>query len=524
MSVHRLSSAHTSIVESLLKPESVSTLNESLLESGEVGPKRWTPSGTKWKDFMYFVGPGWLVCIAYIDPGNYQANIQAAVTTRYTLLWTIWWMSLLSMYAQALCVRLAYYGQVTLSEAQAQDLQGGYRDYLRYFNWAIAEFSVVITDLPEVIGIGIAFNVFFGWPYYAGVLLSSISTFAFMATLNRGMQFMEYVIVFFIGLMSITLFAEMGITGVDGGALMKGWWIGFVDTTSDDLFAIIGIIGAIVMPHNLYLHTASLQSRPIERKEETVLLATRNASWEPLVPVLFTFFISMAVVSVAAMEGYGKPGVDDATFGLSNFTEVLSSRASQLLFGIALLAAGQSSAITTTYAGQYVMDGFLNVRLPMWARALSTRAIAIVPCIALAAAFPDGLALNQMINWVNALLGILLPFALTPLIKYNVSEVYMGKYAAKGVEKWLMYLLAIGVWFVNALSLSYPGGGFMGNPTIASEGAAKAGWIILNIVVQVFYLGWNAHCLLTPVTRAMTPIEEERIWKEGEFAIVAVSG
>jgi len=108
-------------------------------------------------------------------------------------------MSILSMYAQALCVRLAYYGQVTLSEAQAQDLQGGYRNYLRYFNWAVAEFSVVITDLPEVIGIGIAFNVFFGWPYYAGVLLSAVSTFLFMATLNKGMKFMEYVIVFLIG-------------------------------------------------------------------------------------------------------------------------------------------------------------------------------------------------------------------------------------------------------------------------------------------------------------------------------------
>ena len=120
-------------------------------------------------------------------------------------------------------------------------------------------------------------------------------------------------------------------------------------------------------------------------------------------------------------EGYGKDGVDSDTFGLSNFTTVLSSRASQLLFGIALLAAGQSSAITTTYAGQYVMDGFLNLRMPMWARAVSTRAIAIVPCIAFSAAFPNGLVLNQMINWVNSLLGILLPFALTPLVKVSRS-------------------------------------------------------------------------------------------------------
>jgi len=172
---------------------------------------------------MHFVGPGWLVCIAYIDPGNYQANIQAAATSRYTLLWTIWWMSILSLYAQALCVRLAYYGQVTLSEAQAQELQGGYKTYVRYFNWFIAEFSVVVTDLPEVIGIGIAFNIFFGWPFYVGILISTATTFLFLSTLNQGIQYLEYVMVFFIGLMSIVLFVEMGLTGVDGGALMKGY-------------------------------------------------------------------------------------------------------------------------------------------------------------------------------------------------------------------------------------------------------------------------------------------------------------
>jgi len=166
------------------------------------------------------------------------------------------------------------------------------------------------------------------------------------------------------------------------------------------------------------------------------------------------------------------------------------------------------------------MDGFLNIRMPMWARAVMTRSIAIVPCIAFSAAFPDGLVLNQLINWVNSLLGILLPFALTPLVKYNLSEAYMGKYAAKGWEKWLMYFLAMAVWFVNALSLSYPGGGFMGQLTVDAQGGAKAGWIVLNIIFQGLYLGWNAHCLLSPVTRAMKPIEEERVWKDGEFAVV----
>mmetsp|Transcript_11328 Transcript_11328/g.24152 ORF Transcript_11328/g.24152 Transcript_11328/m.24152 type:complete len:314 (+) Transcript_11328:89-1030(+) len=269
-------------------------LGAAHVEAGDVGPTRWKTSSSKWKDFLYFVGPGWFVCIAYVDPGNYQADIQAGATSRYSLLWTIWWASMLSLYVQHLCCRLAYFGQVTLAEVQARD--GNRAGGLRYLDWAIAEFSVIITDLPEVIGIGIAFNIFFGWPYYAGVLLSLITTFIFLATLSRGMRFLEYIVVFFVTIMSIVLFAEMGAIGVNGEELMKGWVYGFVDAKRSDLFTIVGIIGAVVMPHNLYLHSASLQSRPVERDADTVRRAVKYSSWEPTLPVIISFFINMAIV------------------------------------------------------------------------------------------------------------------------------------------------------------------------------------------------------------------------------------
>jgi NRAMP (natural resistance-associated macrophage protein)-like metal ion transporter len=148
----------------------------------------WKPSGSFWKDAWFFVGPGWLVSIAYIDPGNYQADIQAGATTRYYLLFAVWWSSLLSIYVQILCVRLAYYSQLTLAETQARDCQSSWR---RYVSWFLAEFSTMITDLPEVIGIGIACHLFFGWDYYVGVLLSLVTTMFFLATLNNGVQILE---------------------------------------------------------------------------------------------------------------------------------------------------------------------------------------------------------------------------------------------------------------------------------------------------------------------------------------------
>lgn len=476
-------------------------------------PWRWRPSDSRFKDFLHFVGPGWFVCIAYVDPGNYQADIQAGAMARYNLLWTIWWASILSIYVQSLCCRLAYYGQVTLAEVQSNDL--GRK--MRYLNWFIAEFSVVITDLPEVIGIGIAFNIFFGWPYYAGILLSMVTTFIFLGMLHYGMRLMELIVAIFVGVMSIVLFVEMGMIGVDGPALMKGWVYGFVEIQRSDIFSIVGIIGAVVMPHNLYLHSASLQSRPVERREHVIKTAAKYSSWEPVLPVIVSFFVNLAIVAIAAEAVFGQPGADQV--GLSDFCSFLGTKVGCTLFGIALLSAGQSSAITTTYTGQYIMDGFLDIRLPIFARALITRSVAIIPCIAFAVAYPDGLALNGMINMVNALLSLLLPFAFTPLVKYNTSKEFMGKYAAGRKETILLYFLAFLIYLVNAIALSTPGAGFLGDRIAGMEpGGARSGFIFLSVIVQLFYLGWNLHCILTPCSKAMMPLQQRRPWVKDEFS------
>mmetsp|Transcript_33394 Transcript_33394/g.38003 ORF Transcript_33394/g.38003 Transcript_33394/m.38003 type:complete len:591 (-) Transcript_33394:55-1827(-) len=466
-------------------------------------PEPWEPSGTWWKDALYFVGPGWLVSIAYIDPGNYQADIQAGATTQYYLLFTIWWSSILSIYVQVLCVRLGYYTQQTLAEVQANEFQQQQSTYKRYFAWFIAEFSVILTDLPEVIGIGIACNLFFGWPYPIGVLMSLITTMSFLATMQYGMHIVEGIIVAFVGIMSVALFVEMSfVKTINTSQLMKGWIYGFVDVTTDDLFTIAGILGAVVMPHNLYLHTASVQSRKVVRRDDVVRKAVWYCSIEPILPILVSFFVNLAVVAIAAERVYGTTNA--ATVGLTDFCNYfIGLKGGCLMWGIALLAAGQSSAITTTYTGQYIMDGFLQIRLPVKVRAIITRMVAITPCVIVSIFFPTHL--NQMVNIVNASLGFLLPFALLPLIKYNCSEIVMGhEHASKGIEKIILYSFGVLVWFINAITLPQyiiptGSGSRSEDQKVMDWSIEKICWVVFHIVIQVGYAWWNFSCLFTPV-------------------------
>mmetsp|Transcript_26881 Transcript_26881/g.37881 ORF Transcript_26881/g.37881 Transcript_26881/m.37881 type:complete len:584 (+) Transcript_26881:250-2001(+) len=504
----------------------------------------WVPTGIAWRDFLHFVGPGFLVSIAYVDPGNYQADIHAGSTSRYTLLFCIWWTSLLSIYVQILCVRLAYYGQVTLAEAQARDIRQQQKFssttgvnisyYLKYINWFIAEVSTILTDLPEVIGIGIALQIFWEWPYYVGVLLSLLTTMIFLGAMNIcGFKVLERVVYLFVGIMSIALFLEMNFVGVQTDELLEGWIWGFTKVSKNDMFSMTGILGAVVMPHNLYLHTAACQSRSklIKRTTRTtpttttkhpnngmmhheteehdyqyddiIQQAVRYSSLETILPIIFSFFVNMAVVAIAA-ERVGGPNATSTQeerehVGLTDFCQYFEAiKGGCVLWGIALLAAGQSSAITTTFTGQYVMDGFLNIQLPIKVRAIVTRLVAITPCVIVSVVFPN--RLNKMINIVNSCLSFLLPFAFTPLVKYNCSETYMGpKYVTKGIERTILYIFAISVWLINAFALSARGGGMFGDFVQDMEFSfGKVLYVLLEIIIQVFYFVWNAYYLFAP--------------------------
>ncbi len=436
---------------------------------------------------------------------SHQADIQAGALSRYSLVCIIWWTSVLSIYVQILCVRLAYYSGMSLSEAQAKYLSPS--NTMRYLNWFIAEFSTIITDLPEVIGIGIACNVFFNWPYWVGVILSLFTTMVFLMTLNYSTRILDGIIAVFITIMAIALIVEMTFVGVDSTELMQGWTFGIFDLKKEDIFSVTGVVGSVVMPHNLYLHSGECRSRSAQVPKEHSVRAVYWSSLEPVLPIMISFVINLAVVSIAAERVYGTDGAERV--GLTDFCKYFETLvAGCSLWGITLLAAGQSSAITTTHTGQYVMDGFLNLSIPVKARAVLTRLVAITPCIIVSVLLPDHL--NQIVNVVNALLSFLLPFAFTPLVILNCNQAVMGQFASKGWEKYILHVFAFSVWLVNAIGLSVKGGGFFGDwryYITSSTGAEAEGGgaklfvlIILEIALQVFYVWWNLTCIQTNIS------------------------
>merc|ERR1712188_154062 len=424
---------------------------------------------TPWSfgSFIRYFGPGWLVCIAYVDPGNYQADIQSGAQTGYSQNWVILWTELLSWYVQYMCVKLQHYTNPNLAEAMA--LQ--YPKYIRWTFWAIAEISIILTDLPEVIGFAIAIHLFNpSVPLWAGVLLSFLTTMLFLATLNRGSYFIELTACALVVIMSIVLFIEWDYAPTDSKQFLAGAFVSALKMDPGAVQSIISIIGAVVMPHNLYLHSGALESRRCPSVEKYKRQAVKLGLWDPFIPILSTTVVNWAIAALAAIMVFQKADVspeEAADLGIASFPKYLDVKGGTIMWGIALIAAAQSSCITTTYSGQFVMDGFLKINLPRWARAIITRCVAVVPCAAVAAAFTnDTKALETMVDIVNSSLAFLLPFALIPLVKLTCSKQYMGEdYVAGKIETVLITLATVLCFGINFYTLVAPGGDYFGQYT-----------------------------------------------------------
>jgi len=394
-----------------------------------------------WRKFWTYTGPGWLMSIAYLDPGNLESDLQTGANTRYQLIWVLWWATFLGWVVQSLSARL---GTVT-GKHLAEICRYEYGMKTGIALWIFTELAIIGSDIQEVVGSAIAMKLLFGWPLYVGCLVTALDTFTFMLIHYYGVRKLELIFSTLILVMVITFSIEFGIAKPDGMEILKGWWIPNCD--EDGTEYAVGMIGAVIMPHNLFLHSALVQSRHVDR---TISGAVAEANYyftlEGAISLAVSFFINLTIMAVFAVAGQW----DKEDVGLKNAGDYLQENFGDLakvVWAIGLLAAGQSSTMTGTFAGQYAMQGFLDIQWAPWKRTLLTRSIALVPSLLFAISFTANM--DTMNEWLNVQQSIQLPFALTPLLVFSCNKRIMGDFRLQGWKEILMWLISLAIITIN---------------------------------------------------------------------------
>ncbi|KAI3852660.1 hypothetical protein MKX03_023852 [Papaver bracteatum] len=413
------------------------------------------PETTSWKNLFAYMGPGFLVSIAYIDPGNFETDLQAGAQYKYELLWIILVASCAALVIQSLAANLG----VVTGKHLAEHCRAEYPRIPNFILWILAEISIVACDIPEVIGTAFALNMLFSIPVWCGVLLTGLSTLVLLALQQYGVRKLEFLIAFLVFTIAACFFVELGYAKPDASEVLKGLFVPTLKGNGATGLA-ISLLGAMVMPHNLFLHSALVLSRKVPRSLQGIKDACTFYTIESGFALMVAFLINVSVISVSgAVCNSSSLNIEDqmsckdldlnkASFLLRN---VLGSWSSKI-FAIALLASGQSSTITGTYAGQYVMQGFLDLRLRPWIRNFLTRCLAIVPSL-IVALIGGSAGAGKLIIVASMILSFELPFALIPLLKFTSCKNKMGSHANSviiSVITWIIgsLIMAINVYFI----------------------------------------------------------------------------
>lgn len=369
------------------------------------------------------MGPGFLMSIAYLDPGNIAGDLEAGAKGGYHLIWTLFWATTLGLFYQSFASRIGVVTQRNLAKVCA--LQ--YSKKTRYALWLMAELAIIGADIQEVVGSATALYILLGMPLWAGALFTICDSFLFLLIHYYGVRKLEAFFVFLISVMGISFMANMFIAKPSVGSMVEG--VLYPDVPEGAWPATLGLIGAVIMPHNLYLHSSLVLTRKIDsRNRNQVHESNIYNTIESAISLFISFCISTSVIATFAV--YVEKHPDNRDLDLLSASLALKEAFggySKYIWAVGLLAAGQSSTMTGTYAGQFVMEGFLNFKLPIYQRVLITRSIAIVP--ALCVTFLDTTSLTNLDTWLNILQSVQLPFALIPTIKFASSRDVMGDFA-----------------------------------------------------------------------------------------------
>ncbi|MBF0331733.1 MAG: Nramp family divalent metal transporter [Candidatus Omnitrophica bacterium] len=399
-----------------------------------------------WRKLFAFMGPGLLIAVGYIDPGNWATDISAGAKYGYQLLFIVLLSNFLAMLFQYLSLKLG----IASGRDLAQACRDRYSKPVVIFLWLLCEVAIIACDLAEVIGSAIALNLLFGMPLIVGVMITALDVIVILAVQSKGFRYLEALVA---GLMFV-----IGAAFVYEILAAHPQWLGvaagFIPTPKvivdpGMLYVAIGIIGATVMPHNLYLHSSIVQTRAFDRDDAGKSMAVKYATIDVVSALTIAFFINAAilVLSAAAFHGTGNQNVADINDAYHLLTPILGASMASMLFAVALLASGQSSTLTGTLAGQIVMEGFLDLRIRPWVRRIITRLVAVIPAVGVAA-WVGAKGLGQLLVLTQVILSFQLAFAVVPLVVFTSDKRFMGRFTNciwLKVSGWLAAILIIGL-------------------------------------------------------------------------------
>ncbi len=403
------------------------------------------------RKFMAFFGPGYLVAVGYMDPGNWATSLAGGAQFGYALLAVALVSNLMAILLQSLCARLGI--------ASGRDLAQACRDScskpVSFVLWILAELAICATDLAEVIGTAIGLYLLFGIPMEIGVLITAFDVFLVLAFQRLGFRWVEAFVITLLLVIFACFGIQMWLAQPDVAAVMGGFIPSAeIITNPAMLYLALGIIGATVMPHNLYLHSAVVQTRAVgqntEDKREAIKLATIDSS----IALMLALFVnaSILILSAAAFHANGHTDVVELEHAHTLLSPVLGAAIAAPLFAIALLCCGLNSTVTATLAGQVVMEGFINIRIAPWMRRLITRLIAIVPAIIVTMMY-GGEGTAKLLIASQVILSLQLPFAVVPLVLYTANKKKMGSLAAPSWVTAIAALIAVILITLNAKML-----------------------------------------------------------------------
>ncbi|XP_057962095.1 metal transporter Nramp7.2-like [Malania oleifera] len=442
----------------------------------------------KWKKLLSFVGPGFLVSVAYLDPGNLETDLQAGANHKYELLWIVVVGLTFALIIQSRAANLG----VSTGKHLSEHCKAEYPNLVNYCLWILAEIAVIAADIPEVIGIAFALNILFEIPMWGGVLLAGFSTLLLLGLQRYGIRKLEVAIVILVLVVGGCFCSEMVRANPNPKDILFGMFIPNLDGHGATRDA-IALLGALIMPHNLFLHSALVISRKIPLTFEGIKSARKYFLIESGLALFIAFLINLAVVSVTGSV-CSNPNItaqnkahcqnitlESAAFLLKNALGKWSSK----LYAVSLLASGQSSTVTGTYAGQYIMQGFLDLKMRVWLRNLLTRCIAIIPSL-VACLIGGSSGAARLIIIASVILSFELPFALIPLLRFTSSKSKMGHHKNSAMVNLVSWLLGLCTTGINMYFLGTSLMGWMTDKKLPKAVSILAGVLLLPVIM--FYV------------------------------------